>query len=566
MRMIILGIHDGHNSSAALLIDGEIVGAVQEERMTRLKNQWGFPRNAISWLLSSNSISPKEVTRVVLCNNHMARCGGREDRKEQYRHSEDWSTRIKMGIYRHTPAGTIYRNRRRDERRSSVIEMGFKKKQVSFGEHHYLHAAGVYYGAAQFDEKKLILTVDGQGDGLCGTVNIAENGEIERIAAIPQSDSFGNMYGMVTYLMGMVPLEHEYKVMGLAPYARYSVQQRGVDLFRGLFEIEERSLVWRRNRLPPALYGYKSYRNLLEGFRFDAIAAGAQWLVESIMARWVRNCIKHTDICDVQMSGGVCMNVKANKKVAEISELESLQIMPSAGDESNVIGACYAQFVKEGGALSNIRPLKGLYLGPKYDSEEILSELDESVYEIFRPPDPHSHIGKRLVEGDIFAIYSGRTEFGARALGNRTIVADPSTLDNVEIINDMIKHRDFWMPFAPSLLDSESDKYLVNPKNISAPYMILTFDTTEHSEDIIAAIHRSDKTTRPQVVYEDWNPKYYRLIEAFHRESGIGGVLNTSFNLHGLPIVNSPEDAMLVMNESSLENLLLGDLIISKRE
>ena len=564
--MIILGIHDGHNSSAALLIDGSIAGAVQEERFTRLKNHYCFPTESINWLLMSNSIQPDEVTRVVLCNYHTAKGSDRESLKAAYRRSQSLSTKIKMAVYRKTLAGTFYRRRRKGQRIQSLLELRFRRSQIVFGEHHLMHANAAYFGNGQFNEKVLVLTVDGQGDNLCGTVNIGENGTITRIVEIPQSESFGNMYGMITYIMGMVPLEHEYKVMGLAPYASEATFERGKALFSGLFEVPEGSLVWKRRKLPPALSGYQSYRKFLEAFRFDVIAAGVQWLVEEIMTRWVQNCIEHTGIRNIALSGGVGMNVKANMRIAAIPEVESFFIMPSAGDESNPIGACYGQFVLEGGALSDVQPLAGLYLGPTYSPDKVMENLDESKYTVTPANDPYRDVGKMIADGEIVALCDGPTEFGARALGNRTIVADPSKQENVRTINDMIKRRDFWMPFAPSIMSEHEEEFIVNPKKIPAPYMILTFNSTDRRMEIVAALHRYDMTTRPQIVYKDWNPNYHRLISTFEQQSGIGAVLNTSFNLHGLPIVNNTEDAMLVMENSGLKHLLVEGHILSKRE
>ena len=188
--MIILGVHDAHNASAALLIDGKIVGAVQEERFTRVKNHHIFPTKSIEWLLSSNDIDPSDVTKAVLCGYHSAKSGGRDSLKKAYSQSESLSAKLKMAIYYNTPLGSVYRGMRKSERIASLAKLGFRKEQVTFEEHHHLHACAAYYSNGNFDERALVLTVDGQGDGLCGTVNIAEQNQIERIAEISQSDSF----------------------------------------------------------------------------------------------------------------------------------------------------------------------------------------------------------------------------------------------------------------------------------------------------------------------------------------------------------------------------------------
>lgn len=265
------------------------------------------------------------------------------------------------------------------------------------------------------------------------------------------------------------------------------------------------------------------------------------------------------------------MNVKANQKIAELKDVKSIYVIPSGGDESTALGAAYYGYTMQTGlinGLADIKPLKQLYLGGQFSDEEIKKVLEEKKKEGFKFKkfkDIEKEIARLLSEGQIVARFAGRMEFGARALGNRSILANPANLEVLTEINEQIKSRDFWMPFAPSVLEEDADAYFVNKKKIPAPYMMMTFDATERGKnELKAAMHQYDHTLRPQVVYQDWNPSYYKLIQEFKKLTGIGGILNTSFNLHGYPIVYSPQDAILVFLKSKLKYLALGSFLLSK--
>jgi carbamoyltransferase len=263
------------------------------------------------------------------------------------------------------------------------------------------------------------------------------------------------------------------------------------------------------------------------------------------------------------------MNVKANKLISELSELDDLFVFPSCGDETNAIGAAWWVEANEGTGGGHIPPLGHVYWGPAYGDAAVDEALARNPgrdrWVITREDDIDSRVADLLAAGEVVARCTGRAEFGARALGNRSILADPTQNEVVRQINDMIKSRDFWMPFAPALLAARADDYIVNPKGLQAPYMILAFDTTARVDELKAAIHPYDLTARPQVVYEDWNPGLHRILSEFERRTGRGAILNTSFNLHGSPIVNTPAEALEVFSESGLRHLALNDYLVSKR-
>ncbi len=560
--MRVLGVHDGHNASACLCEDGVITHAVQEERLQRTKNWFGMPEAAIMQIIEAAGCSVEDVDRVALSSHHMPRPRTRDDLLREYSNSGTRKTRVRR-LLRHTFLHGLYRNRRKRERIGQLQRLGFAADSIVCLDHHLTHAAAAYHGLGNYDEDVLVLTNDGAGDGLCATVNIGRAGRIERLSQVREGDSIGNVYAAITFLLGMVPLEHEYKLMGMAPYAKGDQTELVYCQFMDLFELTD--TVWRRRRgCPETYYSYPFFKEMLELKRFDAICGGLQRFVEEVLTSWVRKCVEATGIHTVALSGGVFMNVKANKAILELPEVESLYVFPSCGDETNAIGAAYKVYADAAG-IDNLPPFRDLYLGASFTDASIERALDKSDgFRWEQPDDIEQIVATLLSQGKVVARFKGRAEFGARALGNRSILADPGREDVVKEINELVKSRDFWMPFAPSMLPASAERHLVNPKSVSCPYMILALDTKNVGTSWRAASHPYDGTVRPQVVYEAWNPDYYRLIEYFDGSTGRGCVLNTSFNLHGFPIVETPEDAIDVLRRSGLRYLALGSFLVVK--
>lgn len=567
--MRILGIHDGHNAAAAVVIDGRVVAAVQEERFTREKNWSGFPRRSIAWALCEAGLGPRDIDAVALANLHMPAPKNRAQLLEEYRTAASLAMRARR-LARHTPLRDLYARGRRAERLAQIEAARLPADRVHFVEHHTAHAAAAYYGWGRHDEPVLVLTNDGAGDGLCASVNVGGGGRMLRLTAVPDAESLGNIYAVVTFLMGMVPLEHEYKLMGMAPYAPNAGRDAVLAGLRPLMRFVDRGVRWRRAPgVPETYYSLSLLRETLALRRFDWICAGLQAWVEEMLVAWVRNCIRATGIRKVALGGGVFMNVKANKAIADLPEVEDLFVFPSCGDETNAVGAAYWVEAGDGVDGSHIPPLRDVYWGPAANEAHIAETLcrrsADGRWTYEKCADIAERVAALLAAGEIVARCSGPAEFGARALGNRSILADASRPEVVRVINDMIKSRDFWMPFAPAVLAERAHDYLVNPKGLFAPYMILSFDTTAAVDDLRAAIHPYDRTARPEVVRQDWNPEFYRVLKAFERRTGRGAILNTSFNLHGYPIVNSPDDALDVLEASGLRHLALDDFLVSKR-
>ena len=261
------------------------------------------------------------------------------------------------------------------------------------------------------------------------------------------------------------------------------------------------------------------------------------------------------------------MNVKANQRIMELPEVDDVFIFPSCGDESNAIGCAYLKYAEgklRKGKEIDLSPLEDLYFGPEFTDTEIERVLGRYSYCYRKYSNIEQAVAELLAAGQIVARFKGRMEFGARALGNRSILANPSYPQVIRIINEMVKNRDFWMPFAPSILDTRAKDYVKYNKSIHAPYMMIAVDSIDERNEIIAASHPYDHTIRPQIVYEKWNPDYYHLIKSFEGLTGIGAVLNTSFNLHGYPIVCSPEDALEVFRNSGLNYMALGNFLVEK--
>lgn len=583
--MLVLGISDSHNSTAALYGDGQLLSAVAEERLRRVKNWMGFPEQAIHECLRIAGRQLHEIdlvaltgfgipypypTRDAIINAFRGKNGTPKFHRTRRAVTQSLYKGPLRDIYRSTSFWKTRNRQRWQSRIADVVALGIPEEKVEIVEHHTAHASAAYYGWGRFDSDILVLTNDGGGDDLCATVNIGKAGRLERIAAVHWWESIGMVYAMTTCILGMVPLEHEYKLMGMAPYADAKAASKVFDDLNSLFEFDGKDgLVWkRRGALPEAFGSYNYLRNMFELRRFDAVCGGLQLFIEQFVSRWVTNCIRATGIKRVALSGGVFMNVKLNKILMELPEVEELFVYPSCGDETNAMGAAYHAYA-EHGDYRKMSPLADFYLGPEYSDEEILEALRGYSFKneiaVERRDKIEESVAELLASGEIVARFKGREEFGARAMGNRSILADPARPEVIKVINDAIKSRDFWMPFAPSVIDRREADYFVNPKKIPAPYMILGFDSTPRVDEFRAACHPYDLTIRPQVVYREWNSSYYALLEAFENLTGRGILLNTSFNLHGYPIVSRPEDALKVLDESGLKWLAIGNYLLNKK-
>ena len=562
----VIGVHDGHNAAVAVVRDGKVEVALQEERFTRIKNQGDAPVRAAQQARQLAGTGPE--CRVALNGNYVQYSQWqRETVVRDYDSSAGLASRLKQPL-KNTFVDRAYRKLLARERAGRLAEAGFEKGQLAPVEHHLAHASAAYYTSPWPGERTLVLTCDGSGDRLSATVNIGESGVLTRIAEVSEHDSIGRLYALATRYLGMAPLEHEYKVMGLAPYVSGpKAAEEAARPFCDLFEFTANPLVWRRRKGVPSMYAaYGFLRRMLEGRRFDGIAAGVQRFIEHMLTTWVRNAVRETGIRRIACAGGVFMNVKANLAVLELPEVEDLYIFPSCGDESNSIGAACRVAAEAG---DRIEPLGPIYYGEPITDQEAQDALEPAAARgrlrmRFVPEIERLTAGK-LAEGKIVARAAGALEFGARALGNRSILARADSPVAVRAINDMVKNRDFWMPFAPSVLAERATDYYLKPKAVASPYMMFAFRSRpEKRAAFAAAQHPHDFTTRPHEVSETHNPGYYRLLREYESLTGEGIVLNTSFNVHGEPIVYRAAEAVDVFLRTGLESMALSNWWVEK--
>jgi len=579
--MHILGLNIGHNATACLLKDGKIVSCVSEERFSRIKNHHGIPFKSINFVLRDGKISMKEIGMIVLDDQYPIEKNPRFGKHfmDAYKNKSRKNKMLSYLGYKHPglfqkyywfKEGMQNKEKERQKIRNALASaLEFPASKIIIAEHHLMHAFSVV-GNLDSRKKWLIFTLDGEGSGLCASVNIFDGKNIKRISESSKTASLGYFYGIATLMLGMKPLEHEFKVMGLAPYAKEHSVKEIYPKLKNLFWIDENLRFNSRFSMP---FADSYFKKEMKFVRFDTLASGVQKLTEELCVEWVLRAIKKTGIQNIALSGGVFMNVKANKRISEIPEVKELFVMPSCGDEANAIGACFYGY-KICCEKDNISfkpfPLTHLYLGPEYDDKYIKEMIEKNnlneKYKISKQKDINKTIARLLSKGEIVARCSGRSEWGARALGNRSILANPVSQNTIRILNETIKDRDFWMPFTPSMLDVFGKKYLKNPKKIFAPYMAITFESTALAQkQLPAAMHPYDFTIRPQIVTKKYNPDYYEIIQNFQKLTGTGAVLNTSFNLHGEPNVLTPEDALHTLENSSLKYLALGNYLLGKR-
>lgn len=567
-----------HVSSACLFVDGELVAAIPEERLNRVKFSAAFPEKAIIRVMQIAGVTAGDIdqvaigTRCEMFDSNRAQAG--EYRKTTRMVS--WASQmlpmrliesdLLKSLYIHS-LGAVRRRQFMSRYLHFFTELGIPRSKLVYYDHHTCHAATAYY-LSPWREKTLIFTCDGNGDGDCGSVWTGDGNRLECRFRIPSIHSLGGLYSRTTKFMGMAPWQDEYKVMGLAPWGDKDRARPVLETFHSLWTVD--GLEYRN------LCGYagdaliRHLRRKFKNVRFDYMAFGIQKFLEDLLTRWIRNNITHCGISRLAFSGGVFLNVKANKKIMEMPEVDRAFWFPAAGDDSIAIGSGILGTLalqRERGLNVQIRPMKDLYWGEPIDQaiETFLRSADLNGFTVETPPDADLQAAHLLAQNQIIARCTGRMEYGPRALGNRSILANPVDLENVQKLNQMIKCRDFWMPFAGTVLDSAAPRYLVNDKNYDSPYMILSFDTRDASRhEIKAATHQADGTIRPQILAESVNPSYYRLVKAFESNTGIGGVLNTSLNLHGDPMVNLPGEAFHVLQNSALKYLVLGKYLITK--
>ncbi|MES2111610.1 MAG: carbamoyltransferase C-terminal domain-containing protein [Bacteroidota bacterium] len=595
VKMNIIGINVSHNASACLMIGGEIVIAAQEERFTKIKNFTGYPKQSIDYCLKYLADRGLKVDKVGFSttenvaiwfaypiqhyfkmkdyNNHYG--DGFYGRKLKKEPVDDYyqkiidnnskntaPTYLDYGQFKDIDSLVNNTEQFRDLQRAYAAEQcSVKPEQVEFIDHHTCHAYYAYFASKRKSDDCVVITLDSDGDGRNQTVWHFNKGDVKLLRSTNQCD-LARIYKITTLILGMKPDEHEFKVMGMAPYAKPEyVDIVYKDVYEPLLKVEDSKVL--HNERPADMYAYLSEK--LKPYRFDNIAGAVQKLVEEVAIKLFKQVNELTGARNFAISGGVSMNIKMNMILSQLDFVDNVYVPASGSDESLCMGACY--FLQG----EDSAPLKNTYLG--YDIKDDLSEekirslFDDGHFEVSTNVD-HKAVAKILAGGNVVAVARDREEFGARALGNRSIIASPNDPEVVKLINEAIKNRDFWMPFALSIMADHTGDYLVNPKKLDSPYMTIGFDTLDAKyKNIKAGTHPYDRTCRPQILKEEANQQYYDLISEFNNITGIPGLLNTSLNLHGNPICSTLSDVEYTFKNSGLNYLYINDnYLIKKRD
>ena len=588
--MNVLGINEGHMCSAALIQNGKLAAAVSEERFTRNKNQMGYPKKSIDYCLEEGAINKDEIDFIACARLDLPAYFEVTKRYPKFsiddyvkENNEYWKPKLiekkdidyfsifpkvvnkyyDFSFLENTEKSKWNELFKKERLRNIVNEFNISEEKVVFVDHHACHAHYAYF-MSPFRKNVLIITADAFGDGCNCSISIGNERSIE-LKFKSANHNLARLYKYITLLLGMKPNEHEYKVMGLAPYANEYIIKKPYQVFNSTLYVD--GLDFKYQEKPTDHYFW--FKEKLEGCRFDGIAGGLQKYVEDIMKKWVTNALKIFKKDTVVISGGLGLNIKINQEIAAIPEVQNIFVAGGGGDESLSIGS--ALFLSNKLDLQNEfnSPLHD-YHGPEIEPcniEKILEEKNVKSKFHIKYNISNKEIAEYLKDDWIIGRCKGRSEFGPRSLGNRSILANPSNIENYRKINQQIKFRDFWMPFTPSILLERVNDYVLNPKNISSPYMTIAFNATDLAKkELIAAIHPSDYTIRPQFVDKKYNTDYHDLISKFEKDTGIGGLLNTSLNLHGEPVVGNAFDALHTLLNSELDALVINNDFLYRRK
>ena len=574
--MNILGLSGavGHDASAALYVDGQLVAAVEEERFLRDKHAKGrFPLESSRFCLEYAGLRPADIDVVAFPYSPISLySAARWHYARRYWYAPDRAL------------DALFNGNRRYKKNvrgvmAMLKQLGVNPHEVRFMpvEHHLAHASSAYH-LSGFREKTAILGIDGKGEYATTFFGYGENGHIHKIKEFYDPDSLGGMYGAMTQYLGFEMLDGEFKVMGMAPYGDPGKHDlsRLIKYDRKGFSVDTRLVnVIGLRRYKENGRGYYFSKKLVDWLgpkrQGDAIddpyvdyAASIQKLLEDVslglIDHYLGDILKETGkLC---FAGGVALNVKLNQRIIALPHVRELFVQPAASDAGTAIGA--ASFVANQ-LGETVAKMEHVYLGPSYTNEQCIDACKACEHnpEWELLGDAPARAAELLASGNPVAWFQGRMEFGPRALGNRSILGDPATGAIADRINAQIKYRERWRPFCPSMLDSVAKDILQTDH--PSPYMTFTFDVAESWKTRIPEVVHEDGTARAQIVTHATNPRYYTLIEELEKHTGNAVVLNTSLNRRGEPMVCSPVDALNMFFGSDLEYLIMEDVLVTKR-
>jgi len=574
--MYILGINAYHaDASACIYHNGELIAASEEERFRRIKHWAGFPTEAIDFCLREAGVTIQDIDYIGISRDPKANLG----------------KKIFTALKNRLSLGNML-NRVKNLKKAAGIEdeiaNHFKitkselKAKIINVEHHRSHLASAFF-ASPYEEAAL-LSIDGFGDYSSTMIGIGRGNKIEVLDTVSYPHSAGVFYTAFTQYLGFPHYGDEYKVMGLAPYgeAKYVEQLRNVILFKdnGLFELnldyfnhpkKGVQMVWEggiphmdslftphmTDKFGPA----RGQKEELTQYHKD-LAASVQRITEELIFHILNHLQKRTGIKNICIAGGVAQNSVANGKIISNTSFENLYIPPAGHDAGTCLGAAlwiYNQVLDK----PRLAPTLHGYFGSTFSNEEITAYLDtqEITYEQLEGEELFNRVSDCLINSGVVGWFQGRAEFGPRALGHRSIIADPRRIDAKEILNAKIKRRESFRPFAPSILKEYVDEYF--ELNDEVPFMEKVFPIRKEKHVAIPAVTHVDGTGRLQSVDKEIEPKYYGLIENFRQKTGVPILLNTSFN-ENEPIVNTPQEALACYLRTKMDMLVLGDIVIQR--
>ncbi len=572
--MYILGLsfyyHDG---SAALIHDGRVIAAGEEERFSRRKHDPGFPEQAIAFCLKTAGITIDQVDYVVFYEKPFVKF-------ERLLMTAFATFPRSVKVFRESMLAWL---QKKLWVRSLILDkLGIPKKKLLFADHHMSHAAAAFY-CSPFDEAA-VLTLDGAGEWTTATMGVGRGTKLEIRKEMRFPHSVGLLYSAFTAYCGFEVNEGEYKLMGMAPYG----EPKYVDRIMKMIRINDDGSLWQDMRyfayhwsathsFTPAfeeVMGRPARDPALEDKSLDPfycdVAMSIQKVTETIMLKMAQHLAETTGLKKLCLAGGVALNSVANAKIIDATDIEEIYVMPAAGDDGGCVGAALWAYHHLLGK-PRAGPLEHAYLGSEYTDAEIEAFLSKNAIKYTYISDDETFF-RRVVEdlmgGKVAGWFRGRFEFGPRALGARSIIADCRDTKMKELVNAKIKFREAFRPFAPSVLAERAADWFELPKGKGEPwparFMLYVVPVKDDKRDKIPAITHVDGSGRLQTVMRRFNPAYHRVIELFEEQTGVPVILNTSFNLKGEPIVETPAQAFNTFSRSEMDVLYLGNYIIEK--
>ncbi|HEY3131653.1 MAG TPA: carbamoyltransferase C-terminal domain-containing protein [Acidobacteriota bacterium] len=550
-----------HESGACILSDGKLLAAVSEERLSRKKNDGSYPFRAINEVLKITGLSAADLDLVSLA-------GLPPVRRSAKMLAAQWRLLRETGIV--LPRRILYALLTAKKIKRALPDQ-FRRLPRAEWEHHQCHAATAFF-TSPFD-RATVITLDGIGDSaICGTVSIGEGETLRLIREFNGYYSPGILYSFVTKAFGFRPARHEGKLTGLAAYGDPTACYED---FKVLLQYDRNQHQF-FSRFIPTLFAPNSQdlwslplvSDLMDRFESKDIAASLQRLLEEEVLKMVSDAVSDTGIFDIALAGGVFANVKLNQRIREMEGIRSVYVHPGMGDEGLMVGAAYLGqklLAQRRDVPFNREFLQTVYLGPDFDEPEIMSALTRHGLCGRKSENIEGEIARFLAGHKIVGRFSGRMEYGPRALGNRTILADPTDRSINDWLNKRLKRTEF-MPFAPSILEEDCSGYFRgwNRDHAAARFMTMTYDVYPEIQPTCRAVVHVDGTARPQVVRQQDNPSYHRLLTEYKRLTGLPIVVNTSFNIHEEPIVCTPEDAIRSFLSGCVDVLALENIVVSQ--